>query len=81
MLELIESLEEKIKGHKDIEEFVEEFVEAIENAADEGEIEFDDKVEANDILGRISETYSFDQDDESIEEDISKLRNILEGSY
>ena len=78
LLDNFETLQERINTKKDIEETVEEFVDAVNEATDEGYIEYDSKGEICDILGRIQEAYAYDQDDSSIEDDMESLKNIIE---
>lgn len=79
MIEFLEALETKIKKHGTIDEEVQEFVEAVENAANEGDIDYEDKVEICDIIGRIEESYEYDPSDETgITEELTTLREAIE---
>ena len=79
MVELLEALELKIKNNGIIDDEVQELVEAVENAANEGYIDYDEKVEICDIIGRIQESYGYDSSDETgISEELTSLRSAIE---
>lgn len=77
MLEILEILEERISKGQDIDEVADELNDAIEVACDDGEIEYSVKNEIIDLVGKITESYSFDSEDTTIPTDIAKLKELI----
>ena len=77
MLELLESLEDKIQKGQDIDEIAEELSDAVELACDEGELPYSTKNEVLDLIGKINESYNYDSEDTTISTDLIELKELV----